>query len=171
MWDLQLAYDIKILGVKRCTEAEGSELESVFLCPDCSFITIEEFYSPVLLVALVEVWSPEHCPGNAGLLLCLWSAVFHLSGNEHRKCETAHTSRCWLILVTQTEDWGRQEFRNSNSGSPEVTGRSFLFHPSFYHIIEDKIMPSNAFTKGTGVKIPHHRLSAGCQFEAVSKNP
>jgi len=30
-------------------------------------------------------------------------------------------------------------------------------------------MPSNAFTVGTGIKIPCHKLSTGCKFETVRK--
>lgn len=60
------------MRVKKSTEAEDLELESAFLFSlDCSFITIEDFYSPALLVALVEVGIPEHRSGNAGVLLCL----------------------------------------------------------------------------------------------------
>lgn len=67
---LQLAYGSKVMQVKKPTEAE--ELESAFLLSqDCSVTTVEDFYSPVLLVALVEVGIPEHRPGNAGVLLCL----------------------------------------------------------------------------------------------------
>lgn len=58
--------------MEKCTEAEDLALESAFLLPlDCSFITLEDFYSPVLLIALVEVGIPEHRPGNAGVLLHL----------------------------------------------------------------------------------------------------
>ena len=60
------------MQVKKCTEAEDLELESAFLLSlDCSFVTIKDFYSPVHLVALVEVGIPERRPGNAGVLLCL----------------------------------------------------------------------------------------------------
>jgi len=61
------------MQVKKRTEAENLELENAFLLSlDCSFPAIEDFYSPILLVALVEVGIPEHHhPGNAGVLLCL----------------------------------------------------------------------------------------------------
>lgn len=69
---LQRAYGSKVMQVRNPTEAEGLELESAFLLSrDCSVTTVEDFYSPVLLVALVEVGIPDHRPGNAGVLLCL----------------------------------------------------------------------------------------------------
>lgn len=108
----------------------------------------------------------DSIPAPSGLFLQThWGFFIPAEGSGDSCRSVRRREQHTLLCLTPAPQAG-----NSHPGNPKVPGASlFPSSPTFITLLRIKRMSSN--TCGAGIKVLHHKLSAGCQVWSCWKKP